>query len=322
MDFVDVNYINLISCRLDKFKKVKNDLYNFRCCFCGDSKKNKNRTRGYFYAVKNNTNYKCHNCGLNISFNNFLKQFDLDLHKQYTFDKFKEGHTGKNFVTPEPEFKFTTPKFKPKLDLPKASQNELAKEYLEKRKLNPSKFYYAEQFKTWINSIKPTFEIISYEHPRIIIPLYFQDKLIGVQGRALDDKQVKYITIMFDENAPKIYGLDDIKRNETVYITEGPFDSTFIPNSIALCGADGDVGKWGIRHPVWIYDNEPRNGEIIRRISTCIDRGEKVVIWPSFINCKDINEMILTGLNVMDVIKTNTYYSLEAKLKFNTWKKL
>ena len=243
MDFVDVNYINLISCRLDKFKKVKNDLYNFRCCFCGDSKKNKNRTRGYFYAVKNNTNYKCHNCGLNISFNNFLKQFDLDLHKQYTFDKFKEGHTGKNFVTPEPEFKFTTPKFKPRLDLPKASQNEIAKEYLEKRKLNPSKFYYAEQFKTWINSIKPTFEIISYEHPRIIIPLYFQDKLIGVQGRALDDKQVKYITIMFDENAPKIYGLDDIKRNETVYITEGPFDSTFIPNSIALCGADGDVGK-------------------------------------------------------------------------------
>ena len=147
MDFVDVKYINLISPRLQKFKRVKNNLYNFRCPICGDSEKNKNKARGYLYQVKNNTNFKCHNCGLNISFNNFLKQVDINTHKQYTFEKFKEGKTGKNFITEEPEFKFEVPKFKQKLDLPKASENPDAKAYLEKRKLNPHKFYYTEKFK-------------------------------------------------------------------------------------------------------------------------------------------------------------------------------
>ena len=322
MDFVDVKYINSISSRLEKFKKVKSNLYNFRCPICGDSKKNRNRARGYFYSVKNNTNYKCHNCGLNISFNNFLKQFDLDLHKQFIFDKFKEGHSGKNFPTPNPEFKFETPKFKPKLDLPKASEDEECKRYLESRKINPNKFYYSKKFKTWVNSIKPTFdEPIENDGPRIIIPLYYQNNLIGVQGRALNKNQIKYITIMFDENAPKIYGLDEIKRNETVYITEGPFDSTFVSNSIALCGADGDISSLGISRCVWIYDNEPRNREITSRISRTIESGGEVVIWPSTIKEKDINDMILTGLNVQSVIELNTYSGLEAKLKFTTWKK-
>ena len=98
MDLVDSKYIGLVSSRLQKFKKVKSDLYNFRCPICGDSQKNKNKTRGYLYPVKNNTNFKCHNCGASMSFNNFLKELDSVLYKQYTLEKFKEGHTGKNFV--------------------------------------------------------------------------------------------------------------------------------------------------------------------------------------------------------------------------------
>jgi len=322
MDFVDVKYINLISSRLQKFKKVKNNLYNFRCPLCGDSQKNKNKARGYLYQVKNNTNFKCHNCGANVSFNNFLKQLDLTVHKQYTFEKFKEGNTGRNFTAEEPKFQFEAPKFKPKLNLPKASENPNAKLYLENRKLNPDKFYYSDKFKEWTNSLQPTFDNIENDEPRIIIPLFYQNTLVGFQGRALGFSKIKYITIMLDDDAPKIYGLDEVKKDQTVYITEGPFDSTFIRNSIALCGADGDVSKWGICDCVWIYDNEPRNAEIHSRISRVIDRGEKVVIWPSAIRQKDINDMVLSGLDVQSVIESNTYSGLEAKLKFTTWKKI
>ncbi len=322
MDFVDVKYINLLSTRFQKFKKIKNNLYNFRCPICGDSQKNKNKARGYLYQVKNNTNFKCHNCGVNISFNNFLKQIDSVIYKQYTFEKFKDGKTGKNFTVEEPVFKFESPKFKPKLDLPKASSNPDAKKYLESRKLNPDKFYYTNQFKSWTNSIKKVFDDISKDEPRIIIPLFHQNTLVGFQGRSLGPSKIKYITVMFNDDAPKIYGLDEVEKNKTVYITEGPFDSTFIPNSIALCGADGDVGKWGIGDSVWIYDNEPRNAEIHSRISRVIESGQKVVIWPSTIKEKDINDMILSGLNVQSVIESNTYSGLEAKLKFTTWKKI
>jgi hypothetical protein len=323
MDLIDVKYIGLISSRLQKFKKVKPNLYNFRCTICGDSQKNKNRARGYLYSVKNNTNYKCHNCGISLSFNNYLKDLDSSLYKQYTLEKFKEGHTGKNFVVEEPKFEFTKPIFKKKINLPKASEVQIAREYLEKRKIDSEKFYFADKFKEWTNTQKQTFKKIDYDEPRIVIPLYdFDHTLIGFQGRSLVSNSVKYITVMLSENAPKIYGLNTIQKNGTIYITEGPFDSTFIHNSIAMCGADADVSSFGFGRVVWVYDNEPRNTEIIERISKTINRGEKVVIWPSSIEQKDINDMVLAGLNIMDVLKSNIYSGLEAKLKFNNWKKV
>ena len=322
MDHIDSKFIGLVSPRLQKFKRVKSNLYNFRCPICGDSQKNKNKTRGYLYAVKANTNFKCHNCGASMSLNNFLKEVDPAIHKQYTMEKFKSGHTGRNFFAEEPEFKFEAPKFKTKLKLPKASENPKSSGYLTARQLDPDKFFYAEKFKKFVNSLKPTFDSTKYDEERIIIPLYYKKNLIGLQGRAIDPNPVKYLTVMLDDDAPKIYGLDNIRGDAPVYITEGPFDSTFIRNSIAMCGADADVRRWGISDPVWIYDNEPRNREITNRISKTIDSGEKVVIWPNGIDDKDINDMVMSGLDVQSVIESNTYSGLEAKLKFNTWKKI
>ena len=127
---------------------------------------------------------------------------------------------------------------------------------------------------------------------------------------------------MLEDDAPKIYGLDNIKTGETVYVTEGPFDSTFISNSIAMCGADGDVKKWGITDPVWIYDNEPRNRQIVERLATTINRGDRVVIFPKNILEKDINDMYLSGQNVQKVVESNIYQGLEAKLKLQDWKRV
>ena len=323
MDLTDSKFIGLISSRLQKFKKVKDNLYNFRCPICGDSQKNKNKTRGYLYQVKNNTNFKCHNCGASMSLNNFIKTLDGTLHKQYTMEKFKEGHTGKNFVVEAPKLEFKKPVFKKSIDLPKASTNQVAREYLERRKLNPDKFYYTDRFKWWSNTQKQTFDTIGRDEPRIIIPLYDEEKnLIGFQGRALDKSPNKYITIMIQEDAPKIYGLETIDTKLPIYVVEGPFDSTFITNSVALCGSDGDLGYLEGSDIILVYDNEPRNREIVKRIERCIEGGQRVVIWPSNIVEKDINDMVLTGHEVESVIKLNTYSGLQAKIKFNNWKKI
>ena len=185
MDYVDSKFIGLVSSRLEKFKRVKSNLYNFRCPICGDSKKNKSKTRGYLYAVKANTNFKCHNCGASMSLNNFLKQVDPAVHKQYVLEKFKEGHTGRNFVTEEPDFKFEAPKFKKKLKLPKASEDPRPAGYLTARKLNPDNFYYAKHFKKFVNSLKQTFDDEKHDEERIIIPLYYEKNLIGLQGRSI-----------------------------------------------------------------------------------------------------------------------------------------
>ena len=323
MDLTDTKYIGLVSSRLPKFKKVKPDLYNFRCPLCGDSQKQKNKARGYIYAKKADANYKCHNCGASTTFSNLLKTLDPTLYKQYIFEKFQTRNTGKGSIFEEPKLEFKKPVFRKKLDLPKASEVKIAKQYLENRKLDPTKFYYTDKFKEWTNTQKQTFDYIGKDEPRIIIPMYdTEQKMIGFQGRSLIPNSVKYITIMIDEEAPKIYGLDKINKEKPIYIIEGPFDASLVENSIAMCGADVDIGSLGWSDYIWVYDNEPRSREITDRIRKTLDRGDKVVIWPTSIEEKDVNDMILGGHDVMGMLKSNTYSGLKAKIKFNNWKKI
>jgi len=323
MDIIDSKYIGLISSRLPKFKRVKPDLFNFRCPICGDSQKHKNKARGYIYPLKADMNFKCHNCGASTTFNNFLKTVDPTLHKQYVMEKFKERNVGKGSVIPEPKFEFKKPIFRKKLDLPKAIEVPIAKEYLEKRKLDPSKFYFAHKFKEWANTQKQTFDTIGRDESRIIIPLHDTEKnLIGFQGRSLGPNSVKYITVMINEDAPKIYGLDKIDNEKPIYIIEGPFDATLVQNAVAMCGSDLDIRSFGWSDYIYVYDNEPRNREIVNRIAKTIDGGNKVVIWPTSIEQKDINDMVLGGHNVTNVLESNTYSGLKAKIKFNNWKRI
>ena len=207
--------------------------------------------------------------------------------------------------------------------MPRASEVPAAKSYLENRKVDSTKFYYASKFKEWVNTQKKTFDYTKKDESRIIIPMYdTESNLIGFQGRSLVPNSVKYITVMLNEEAPKVYGLDKINKGETVYVVEGPFDSTFVSNSVAMCGSDSSLECLEGSSIVYVYDNEPRNKEIVNRIEKCIAKGEHVIIWPTIIADKDINDMVLSGHDIMSVLKSNTYSGLEAKVKFNNWKKV
>jgi hypothetical protein len=258
-----------------------------------------------------------------MSFNNFLKDIDPQTHKEYTLEKFKEGHTGKNFTTDSPEdvfknLKSSKPTFKEKvkIDLPSAFTVDRSRLYLESRAIFNGDFYYCEDFNEFTGNKS------NYKDPRIVIPLIKDGVLIGYQGRALDKNPVKYLTTMLEDNQPKIYGYDKLNKELPVYVVEGPFDSTFLNNSVALCGSDGDVSCLEGSSIIFVYDNEPRNKEIVARISRVIERGGRVVIWPGNIREKDLNDMVLMGHDVEKVVKEHTFSGLEAKLKFNHWKKV
>ena len=329
MSFLDVKFIQLVSPRLTLFTRKKADLYNFRCPYCGDSQKRKNKARGYLFKIKNNFTYKCHNCGVGKSLSNFLKDQDTHLYEQYIMEKFKEGKTGKGTATPSPKFNFKEPKFvKRDTGLEKISSlnnSHPARVYLEQRGIKDlDYFYFCPKFKEWTNKQKKTFDTLRQDSARIIIP--FKDKtgnLFGYQGRSLAPKaKLRYITIMLDEDQPKIFGLDRVNTDETIYIVEGPFDSTFIKNSVAMAGSDADIRTFGWSDHIWIFDNEPRNREIVARISKAISRGDKVVIWPKNIQQKDINDMHLAGHDVQTLVESNIYQGLQATLKLNDWKKV
>ena len=225
---------------------------------------------------------------------------------------------------------YSKPKFKTGSNLPSISSlntEHPARKYLEERRIPSDQFnrlYYADKFKTYVNTQKQTFDDLRNDQPRIIIPLIDGDgNWFGIQGRSLSPRsRIRYITIIFDETKPKLFGLDKLNYEKPIYIVEGPFDSLFLDNAIAMAGSDVDIRTYNWSNYIWVYDNEPRNKQIIDRISTCIDRGDKVVIWPQNVTQKDINDMVLTGHNVKTLIECNSYQGLQAKLKLSQWKRV
>lgn len=334
MSFLDIKYINLVSVGLQKFSRKANFVYNFRCPYCGDSQKDKNKARGYLFRVKNDYVFKCHNCNVGRTFTNFLKDHNQNLYDQYVLERYKDGLTGKGSQTPDPKFDFKPPIFRkqenseivkmPDLDrVSDLNSTHPARVYLEDRKIKElDYFYYCPKFKDWTNKQKKTFDTLRQDSARIIIPLRDKDgTMFGYQGRSLSPKaKLRYITIMLDESKPKVFGLDRIDETKRVYVTEGPFDSMFIDNCIAMCGSDVDLKELNYDF-VYVYDNEPRSKEIISKIESTIDKGYPVVIFPKSITEKDINLMVLAGHDVQSVVESNVYKGLEAKLRLQEWKK-
>ena len=329
MSYLDTKYISLASTQLQKCKKVKNGLWTFRCPYCGDSKKNKNKTRGYIFSAKGDHVFKCHNCGVTRSFSNFLKDNFSMLYDEYVMERYKEGTFNRNVPKPDLTQFITKPIFAKKTidleDLSSLNNFHVAKKYILDRGIPENKLdrlYYCPNFKEWTNTQKHTFSDTSNDEARIIIPLNNTDgDLIGFQGRSLSpDAKMRYITIMLDEGAPKLYGLDHINKNETIYIVEGPLDSFFLENSVAMCGSDVDIRSFGWSDYIWVYDNEPRSRQITDKLSKSIDAGDRVVIWPRSVKEKDLNDMVTSGVNVKNVIESNVYHGLKAKLQLSNWK--
>ena len=329
MSYLDTKYLNLASATLQKYKRVKPGLWTFRCPYCGDSKKNKNKTRGYIFQVKGDHVFKCHNCGITRSFSNFLKDNAPHVYDEYVMERYKEGTIGGNVPKPDLTKFVSKPKFKKRTvnlePLSSLNKSHPAKTFILGRGIPEDKLdrlYYCPKFKEWTNTQKQTFSSTSKDEDRIIIPLNDTDgNLIGFQGRSLSpNAKMRYITVMLNEDAPKLYGLDHINKNETIYIVEGPLDSFFLENAVAMCGSDVDIRSFGWSDYIWVYDNEPRSRQITDKISKSIDAGDAVVIWPRSIKEKDLNDMVTSGINVKNVIQSNVYQGLKAKLQLSSWK--
>ena len=327
--FVDIKYLNLLSSQLGKFKQVKRNLWNFRCPICGDSKKNKNKARGFVFEVRGDLVYKCHNCQVSMSVSKLIEKLDTSLYKEYRMEKFKNSNKPRVDMRKVTRVVSTTPTFNKKVlpDLVKIddlNKTHPAREYILNRKLPTDALYYTEKFKEWVNTVKPdTFEDITQDEGRIIIPFKSKEgSVFGFQGRSLSSSGLRYITILLQEDQPKVFGLERIDYEKNVFICEGPLDSLLLKNAVAMAGADmSSCTGWFPHGRVYIYDNEPRNEQICSRIKKHITSGESVVIWPSTIKEKDINDMVLSGHNVQHIVESNTFNGLTAKLKYQSWVK-
>jgi hypothetical protein len=303
---------------LDKFHKVRDYLYNLRCPYCGDSEKFKNKARGYFYRVKDQMNFRCHNCDYGTTAGNVVKYIDPETYKEYVKESFFPTENEIEYKFEEPKFKKRDPKLKDLVPINKLNTDHPAHQVLVTRQIpeeHYDKFYLCHKFYAWseISSNK--------DHPRLVIPFYDEDgKVFAAQGRAFGNEQPKYLTVKFDDK-PKIFGLERVDFSKRVYVVEGPIDSLFLHNCLAVAGADfNNLQK---EDTTIILDNEPRNKEIVRRMENLIDVDYELVIWPDSIQQKDINDMTLAGIgDIQTIIDNNTFSGLQAKMRLATWKRI
>ena len=331
--FVDLQFANMLSGQLERFVVKHRNPYkaNFRCPICGDSAKSKTKARAWILQSDKtgSFHFHCHNCGSSQSFSNFLKTYNPTLYGNYITEKFIDKSKAPNLEEFKTETKLLVSS--PLKNLKKISQlkhDHPAKLYIESRQIPTNqhyRIYYHPKFMGWVNSVLPgKFTDVTRDEPRLVIPLIDKHgKVFGVSSRGFNPKGLRYITIMF-EDKPKLFGLEKVDFSKPYFIVEGALDAMFLANSIAMVGADTALdGIEKKENATFVYDAEPRNLEICRRMEKQVKLGHKICIWPKNILGKDINDMFLNGVkDIQKIITDNTYNGLSATLKMAEWRKV
>jgi hypothetical protein len=331
--YIDKKYINLISSMLPKFKWKKDNLANCRCPICGDSSKSKGKARGYFFVKSNNFFYKCHNCGVGYSIYNFLQHVSPALCKEYSVERFLSGENRGNFPKPTLEEIYPTEATKPKhysfVYLSELGQNHKAIEYVLSRHIPRNRWDdigYTENVKILAQEFDDKYTDRFLNEDRLVVVIRNNDGICGFQCRSFNQKVkkgLKYFTLKHDGQIC-YYGMNRVDIDQTFYILEGPINSMFIDNAIATLGSSNflHVGeKIDDTNAVYVIDNEPYKTETLYILDELIDRGKNVCIFPDKVTQKDLNDMVIDGIDVKKLIDENTYTGLKARMVFNKWKK-
>ena len=354
--YIERKFLGFVSSKLEQYKQKNTDLYNFRCPYCGDSKKNKLKARGYVYRKSNDYFFICHNCGKSTTFAKFLEHVDGGTYRQYILERYASGETGHSNYT-KPTFEQLKgnaySRLQSTLNKPRGDSEEspsvertwrafahysiknlpsehYAHDYIEKRKI-PEKFWeeilFVPKFRDFLDEEFPEHTKDEVPNDDRIVLLYTNEKgeITNVAGRALSESKVRYCTVKVSDEK-KVFGLHRLRKEDRTYVVEGQFDSYFLPN----CLASGDSNLGGVAtilpelDVVLVYDNEPRNRDIVKQIEKSVDKGYKICLFPEAVKGKDINEMIQNGLTadeIKDIIDKNTFSRLQAKLEFVRWKR-
>lgn len=332
---LDHEYAGRVGLYIEKFTKLRSGQYIGRCPICGDSKKSKTKRRFYIKENGRGTGLyvKCYNCQYFDSLRNFMKDYYEDLYKEYLTENFKHNREWERVKRkPVKITSIKTKVLKSKTDkyiypLKSLPDDHPAKDYLRDRKIPENQWVrlaYSPDFIGLCRTFDPKFYEnvkVTKKSERLVIPYIDKDNgLIAFQGRALDKKdKMRYITFTVKQTL-KVFGEDVVDRNKKVYCTEAPLDSLFIPN----CIATGDSNLTAVEADVYIFDNQPKNKELVKLMEDAIKDGKSIVIWPESMVGKDINEFVENGLTpeqVLTIIDNNTFTGTFAKLQLSKWRK-
>ena len=187
---------------------------------------------------------------------------------------------------------------------------------------------YVEGYKAYINTFIPDRYNAYYDFSAIIFHLKTPAGLLtGIQGRRMSGacEDVRYMTTTINptlaQESGRLFGADRINIEYPVIVVEGPIDSLFLPNCIAVCGSD--MGRIPFEKRFFIPDNEPRNLQIVKKIQKLFEANERVTLLPREYQGDDINDLFQRGLSLEDIrilIRDNTFGGIRGMIEFNNWR--
>lgn len=331
MKYIQQKYIQLLSINFRNFKRKGQDLYNFSCPFCGDSKKNRKKARGYLIGDRKGYRYFCHNCNAGFSFNNFLKFIDVGSYHRYVKEAFFDNKDCSNEEDP--------PKTKQEKNIAEfediifpVSENNEVLEYLEKRKIYKREglFYTSDLRALAMKLNNERYDKVEFSSGIFVVLVIFdlRKNLLGFVCR--DIKAKNYIILKKDEEDVLIFNIENVNFGKTLYVVEAPFDSLFLPNCIAVLGLNKSKiteDLFSKDKTVIVFDNQPRNRYVVSTIKFYIENGWKVAILENEKQTKtDINDMVkemnMSKEDILKEINKNTFQGIQAKLKLATWSRV
>jgi hypothetical protein len=346
----DEKYVRLVSSQLDRFTQKSTHHFLFRCPLCGDSEKNQYKARGYIYPKGDDLMFKCHNCSICLPFTALLKKLSRPLYDEYLMERFREaGHQALPIHSPSFVATFarpTSPTVRQAVAIdvttalyvlpltalsePSSALHEVYRYAVDVRQLPEpalARLFATNRARSWLQPLvgDEKVEKVKDDVPYLVQPFRLPGGTwYGAQLRALDKKD--YLTFRWSHEPLKMFGLDAWNPTALTYVVEGPIDALFVPNAITPCGSDllTGVRAMGDLMPaptalVYVWDNEPRNKEVVRHIRQAIKLGESVVIWPKGFIHKDINDAIRAGIDIVSLLSKRTFKGLSADLEFSIW---
>lgn len=303
-----------------------NGRYNFRCPFCGDSKKSLTKKRGWWYS-STDCSYFCFNC--NTSFNG-LKFLEAlagpvafeDLRRQYVKLFLKSGlrsALSADFSVKKDNAEPNIFNFKRELDPDwKKPLSSEARSYLEKRLVLDAPFLKEPIYSTYNTATGNEYILIPWKINGV--DAYWQTNDFLKHG------PMKYI---FPKDKKKlVYGLDNVDpAYKKLFVFEGVYDSLFVKNGIASgTKAITDYQlkiikqRWPSHEIIVSFDNDVAGISSMMKLIQRKDLDVKFFRWFNRdTKQKDINEIVLSQDNPemfssSSVLDTMVFGKLEMKM--------
>lgn len=321
LEFLRENVLNYLP---RPFIRVGNR-YNFRCPFCGDSKKSATKKRGWLYE---DMSYYCFNCGTSFTGLKFLEALAgptafEDLKRQYLRLFLKSGlsnalsvdfNIARDNGSQEPNI-FN---FKRELDPEwKKPLSDKARSYLESRLVLDAPFLKEPLYSTYNTATNDEY---------ILIPW----KINGVDAywQTNDFQKLGSMKYIFPKDKKKlIYGIDNVDPSyKKIIVFEGVYDSLFVKNGVA--SGTKAITEWQMKilkqrwpnHEIVVsFDNDISG---IAAMMKLISRDANVKFFRWFnknTQAKDINELVLAKKNLnlfssQQVLDRMVFGKLEMKM--------